>query len=438
MLQRWGQKLTRILFGVFLVFLFFPKREFLFLLDNNASGQVIPSFAWWYYFIEILIPIVLIGFLVFFKKPALKIKPKFIWTALGVSLIGIFVGSFFHTTPHFDFLVVLRIVEFWCVSYLVAVKLLPLKTVLSLLLLSISLQALLGGGQFFMQSSLGLSQIGESSLSADTLGIAKIDIGEDKYIRPVGTMTHANAWGMIMLIGIGLILFWKKEHEEEQLKISLEKARRKLGTKEWVNTLGYIMGGVFALGIILSFSRSAWAGLMLVLLALILKIKRKWFAVGASVLAVGGIILFQFPLMLQRVSNWFEAFVSRGEAFDYAWKIIAENPYGVGAGRFGLEVQQIVSDKFFAPWEIQPVHNVLLLAGAELGWFFLIMLSFFGLWQMVRAAKSGAIWFAVFLAVLISLNVDHFFWTDFSMATVLVVFLTVFELEYLEKKIKKF
>jgi hypothetical protein len=111
-----------------------------------------------------------------------------------------------------------------------------------------------------------------------------------------------------------------------------------------------------------------------------------------------------------------------------AAEMLQKNPLGVGAGRFVLEMREMMT-RVLAPWELQPVHNVYMLLGAELGVLVMIGLIAVSLLYLRTAWRRGVLAVCGFLAIIISLNVDHFLWTDFAMLMMLGVFVSVWETE---------
>jgi hypothetical protein len=431
-----GQKTTKVLWVVFLLCFLFPRRFLLTGLEDNLHGQVVVFTNWFFYWVEFLLPVVLLGFLVFFQKANLKYVPKIIWGTLFALMMVCGVGIFLHGAPHFDALFLYRLMELWAVSYLVACQLVSFRVLLSVLLVSLGLQGVLGVLQLFLQGSVGLGVIGEQSLSPDTLGIAKIDIGDTKYIRPVGTLTHANAWGAMALLAIGLLPFWSASMLGENKQVSLQKIRRKVEKNIWVGVGVVVMGLFFGACSVLSFSRGAWIGLGLIIFAILWnrKYRAKALAPLVGVMAVVGV--WQWDLIWQRVVDWKVAIFSRTEMLGYAMDLINTNPLGVGVGNFTVALEHDSSLRMFAPWELQPVHNVFLLAGAELGvlaMFVLLVGGFLLAWKSLRCSLLSLV---LLLVMLPSLLTDHFFWTDFGMMILLVIVISVREIYWRQKSVQ--
>lgn len=428
-----GQKFTRWVWGFYLVVFLFPRRFLLMSLDNNAYGQVISFLNWFFYFSEFLLPVALLGVLVFFQEAPLKNVPRRLWAFLAAMSVCLVVGLVVHRGVNFDLLMLVRMAELWAVSYLVTRQVIAPQRMFALVLAGVVVQAGMGIGQFGWQESVGLSVLGEPQLSVDTLGIAKIDLGSEKYIRPVGTLVHANAWGSAMLMGILILPIWYRKMMESSRRVNLQKARKAIEKTVWGQGVIYGIGFLLTVASFLSFSRSVWLGLgLLVLLAAWHHRKRMW-TLGFLALAGLGGVVWQWPLIAQRIADWQVAFGSRMELWDYTMRVIRENPWGIGVGKFVSSLAGGMSMRMFAPWEMQPVHSVFLLVGAQLGWLAMTAVLIYVLAMVIRARKN-AFGFVGFLAVVLVGLVDHFFWTDYAMGVLVVIFLTVWEVYVLANK----
>lgn len=428
-----GQKITKVLWVIFLVSFLFPRRFLLTTLEDNLHGQMIAFTSWFFYWSEFLLPLVLLGFLVFFQKSMLKNIPKITWGILGALTLTCVAGFFLHEAPHFDALFLLRLLELWIISYLIACQLISFRILISILLFALGIQGVIGILQLFFQNSIGLSVLGEPTLSSETLGIGKIDIGAEKYIRPVGTLTHANAWGAMSLLAFGLMPFWYENMMGYGKKFSLEKIRRKVEKKIWVGPTTGSLGIFFGACAILSFSRGAWLGLALIIFAVLWRRKYRLKFLAPVLAALGVVSIWQWELIWQRVLNWKVAIFSRTEMLGYALDLINQNIWGIGVGKFTLALENDSTLRMFAPWELQPVHNFFLLAGVELGVIAMFVLILGGIFFIWKSARCSLLSLILVLAMIPSLMTDHFFWTDFGMITLLVIVFTLREI-YWQKK----
>ncbi len=206
--------------------------------------------------------------------------------------------------------------------------------------------------QFLTGQSLGFTIFGESNLSKDVLGLARIWIGNELFLRAYGTLPHPNILGGFQLFAIVTVA---------QSYFS----RQRLFSKK-------IYGFIFALqgiGLFLSFSRTAALGLFIVILFIFLN-KR----VGIKEVRK---ILFFFLVLSALVFSlrgfWGEKFW-QGESFLLRKEMLEANlerfkssPF-IGRG-WGTGPEEIsgFSDFPFYFFEKQPVHNIFVLVLADLG-----------------------------------------------------------------------
>jgi len=152
----------------------------------------------------------------------------------------------------------------------------------SQLIISIGLfQAIIGIWQFIIQHSIGLFWLRESLISPDILGVAKIILNGEKYIRAYGLFPHPNVLGGFLLVSIILGLFYKQlfhacpGHQKcstwnnsEQLGwnilvVGVEQFGRRGGTFEYLLPIFTLLQ---IIALILTFSKSAILGLVLAII----------------------------------------------------------------------------------------------------------------------------------------------------------------------------
>ncbi len=171
------------------------------------------------------------------------------------------------------------------------------------------------------------------------------------------------------------------------------------------------------LGLWLSFSRSAWLAVALVLpitaggLAWRDPPRRRALSValaGAAVMGLAAAVLLAGQLS-SRFRPWAtpteaRSLRERGELMAVAFDLIGQRPvFGVGAGNFPLAVRDA-----YAPVLPQPVHNVPLLLAAEVGvwgaavWFWLWLAP---AWAVSRYDRQPGPWLGVLLGVWMALAI---------------------------------
>lgn len=269
------------------------------------------------------------------------------------------------------------------------------------------LQSFLAFFQFLFQKSLGLYWLGESHLGAQILGVAKLELENQKFIRAYGTFPHPNLLGAFLFLslvsGIWLILNSQKSRPI------------------------YFSGSFFILsGIFFSFSRSVWlATFLLLVLFFFLKFcqahpdegssfskNRLWLALFVFF----SLLLLTFsPFLKTRLCfscQNDQSFSWRERYTQSAQKIIFQHPLaGIGLGNFTLLLPKTDPQLISQPWEIQPVHNLFLLATAELG--LLVLIFFLGIFWLTLISfwRNQNIFSLLFLFFLFLGFFDHYFWT---------------------------
>lgn len=303
---------------------------------------------------------------------------------------------------------------FWVGKVFLSTKKILLLSARTLFLSGV-FQSLLAAFQFLSQKSIGLYFLGESHLGPQILGVAKLEIAGQKFIRAYGTFPHPNLLGAFLLLSLasGLWLFVKTT--------DLQKKCRPI----------YSIGlACILMGILFSFSRSVWLATFLFLIFFFFSkahpsvfseaqnsplLKKKLFLSILFFLFFLGLLFPLFPFLKARICldcQGDQSVSLRKEYLLVSQKIIAQNPAGgIGAGNFTLRLVQMEPSLASRPWEIQPVHNLFFLATAELG--FLATLFFLGFWLFALSSfwKTQNLFSLLFLLFLFLGFFDHYFWT---------------------------
>lgn len=267
----------------------------------------------------------------------------------------------------------------------------PVEKWIEVFVIGLGLQALIGTGQVLAQGPLGVP--GELALAPHRPGAAILTVGGRQWLRAYGLTFHPNVLGGYLAVG---------------LLVSLP-----LLVRRWMRPLWWLLG----LGLLLSFSRSAWLATGVVLPPL-----TGWLAwqrpelrrplaitLGSAALILllaTGMLADQLISRLRPAATATESrsLSERGELIGLALELVAERPLmGVGAGNFPLAVRHAgMPDR---PVNPQPVHNVLLLLASEVGllgggiWFWLWLAPGLALGERLRNAYVWpvvlvAAWFA--------------------------------------------
>ena len=286
------------------------------------------------------------------------------------------------------------------------------------ILLGGAFQSILALGQFYLQKSWGLFWLGESRLGQEILGVAKLELEQQKFIRGYGTFPHPNLLGAFLLFSLAAgIWLLRNQRREKYQSIGL-----------------FFPITLILIGLTLSFSRSAWLatalwGLLFYMPILFQKNKkfyslkkafltfatRKKFHLAILALIFCGSLFFLAPFILSRIASSFQndpSFSLRKEYASAAKELIGQKPLtGFGLGQFCFQLTQSNPMWLRQPWTIQPVHNLYLLAVVETG---IGALLFFGGVLRLSTGRfllTKEIFPALFLSFLFLGLFDHYFWT---------------------------
>jgi len=222
--------------------------------------------------------------------------------------------------------------------------------------LATGIQAIVGIIQFSIGSTLGLKLLGEITANDHTLGVAKVVINGTKLLRPVGFFPHANIFAGYLVLGVLSIIALIK-----QLDLSPTRLHKK------IETIIPIVLSLQFLGILISFSRSAWISLaiLLILSTLTCHSFRGFVKLPLIIVIIAAIL--GFPGIKSRfiVSEQASQLTIREDVNRYAIELIKENPFfGVGLRQPVYRRSQSIG---LLPHEIQPAHNSFIHLTAELG-----------------------------------------------------------------------
>lgn len=290
------------------------------------------------------------------------------------------------------FLHVLRLAMYIGVYFLMLNLEFSLFFLVEILVWSLVLQIILVSYQYFMQSSLGLYILGEPHLSLGP-GIAKYGQGGVDHIRPYGTFPHPNILGGV-LVGTFFLLRYVRSCWPSILRL------------------------IFLYGIVLTFSRSAWIGLLAGILGYLFCFRphNRSHQRMTEIFLLGVGLAVLLPFLWFRWADIFHdpAVLERFRLMQESLTMIWQNPLGVGMHGFTMALPEM-SEKMLMPWMTQPVHNLFLLVGAELGVLgAMILLFLFGYLGFRFYQSKGLTESQVFGTLLVALFVlglaDHYWW----------------------------
>ena len=294
--------------------------------------------------------------------------------------------------------------------------------------------------QFILQYSIGLFWLKESLISPEILGVAKVIIGGEKFIRSYGLFPHPNILGGFFLFSIIITILYQrmfhprsKEIVPSQYRCSTWNILR--GTRGTISCYGagveHFTGQAWnnsiiliqILALLLTFSKSAIAGLFLGLAYLYYKnVPRGTFLLRIGKYLKKIILIASITVLLLLLTKFdsrtflFRSLDERGLYLKCSTWNISDNPImGVGAGQFVLNMQNYCG-QVLEFWQFQPVHNVFLLIWSELGLVGLLLFIYFLykiLWSKIvpRGTISiGAYFKAIFVGFLFIMLFDHYLW----------------------------
>ncbi len=258
-----------------------------------------------------------------------------------------------------------------------------------------------------------------SAHEASQAGSSVLKIDSGRFLRAYGTFPHPNMLGgflaVVFVLGIAAWGVGSTPTKKEESAV----------TTAWY--VGLLL--IILLGLILTFSRAAWLGVVLGLAGIgwhALRQKESGIRntylntlviLGVAVVVFGAVLYEQiFPRFDTKTIEQEGSVSERVLSFQDAKVLITEYPIiGVGAGNFTAE---IVRDEPSRPvWSIQPVHNVFVLIWSELGFVGLSLFvcflaySMFPILQLKILHQNSEILIAL-LALVPSLFLDHWLWSS--------------------------
>jgi O-Antigen ligase len=358
------------------------------------------------------------------SRPRLQWGPAFlILPLLGLLALGV-IGLPQAVDPEYAAYGVVRLT--FVVAFYVMLVNAPLKRELIAwpLALGMAIQAAVGVPQFLLGHSLGLKWLGETTVDAGTPGVSVVMVGEQRWLRAYGLTQHPNVLGGLLMASLWVVV------------------GHYLSQRGWrrIALLGLLAVGWGTL--LITFSRAAWLGVAVggaVLGALLLfwqgtanratrPAARSTVTLAAGVLALVLLVFVAGNWRLLRprlglVSQGVEirSLDERVELNSAALTLIEMRPWlGVGLSNFSEALLRLAPSSVSVYRDYSPVHNVLLLATAELGlfggllWLLLLVSPWLALWLRRRQVRMTP-WWAGLSAALAALAVtgflDHYLWS---------------------------
>jgi O-antigen polymerase len=285
--------------------------------------------------------------------------------------------------------------------------------------------------QYLYQYDLGLQLLGESHLSTQIAGVAKLDIAGLKFLRAYGTFLHPNVLAVFLALGLVIASYFYLRADK---KLYLFNWRQSIGKNFdafitnryfYIRLVLIIAMSVLVFGLALTFSRSGWlaASLGICILAACSAGRgaRPALRLGvALVCMVVAVSIVLQPFLINRISSQnYGASLSERVVYNGIGLAVAmSNPLtGVGIGSYVLS-QSTRAFEFLGltqPWQWQPAHNLVIAIAAETG--VVGLLSFISLLVIVvirllrQQTEKSALALSLLAVLLTSAMFDHFFLT---------------------------
>jgi O-antigen ligase len=361
-----------------------------------------------FYVVEVFILLAALGL----GRPAVKRKYYELIRAGFVLLGGLFIAVAFSVSSTLSIFALLHVVAASVLFMVLLDERVDIRQAARVFVFGLVPAACLGWWHVIVGSGPASSLLGLAAKSAETLGVAVVEVGGARTLRAYGPFPHPNIFGGFLAVGLILVVWLRMQRDRRPFKDPLF----------WV-------AGLLAATLVVTFSRSAWIAASLGLVMLVFAWQR-WSAgqrkglrnTGAVIVLVG---LLTAGVFAQEVSTRVlpqtrietQSIEQRGAQMMQGREVIRERVFtGTGIGAYTAAL--VMLDPTQPAYAYQPIHNVFLLVLAEVGLFGMVFIAYF-FWRIgerVTGLVSRRKWFAVSLfAVWLALGLfDHYLWTQWS------------------------
>lgn len=360
------------------------------------------------YAVEVLILLAALGL----GRPHIKRNFQTYIEAGFVLLGGLFITVTFSISSTLSIFALLHVVVASVLFMLLLDERVDLQTVAYAFVLGLVPAACLGWWHVLVGSGPASSVLGLAAKSAETLGVAVVEIGGMRTMRAYGPFPHPNIFGGFLALGIMLVTWLRMRRQRKPLSDPL-----------------FWLAGFLSATLVVTFSRSAWLAVALAVIVVVVAWNR-WNDVQKNHLRTTGVIIVLAGILTvgvfaQEVSTRVlpetrietQSIDQRGVQITEGRDVIRERFFtGTGIGAYTAAL--IMSDPTQPAYAYQPIHNAPLLALAEIGILGVVFMGYF-FWRIaervIQVTTRQRVFAGSLLVVWLTLGMfDHYLWTQWS------------------------
>ncbi len=353
------------------------------------------------YLTDILLVLVFVMFLLYRAKQDTEGNIDIIWILVGIFEFFVFVSIFFAPEIKLAIYAYIRFLFGLALFFLVSNPLFDSQKLLISFLGGSFIEAVLGIWQFLFQASFESKWLGIARHFAWVLGDSVVETAMGRWLRAYGGLDHPNIFGGLMAVSILFLFIFIKRR----------------------SSIFCAALFVYWTAFIFSFSRAAWlgvlGGLIFYFLASILKKEHRVFIIKSilSIFVLTIILsLIYNDLFFARLNSQNRLELKSNEERIYLlqeakYLIRKHIVFGTGIGNYNIAVFKEI-DNSRPSYAYQPVHNVFLLIGVEVGVFGLIsflIFIFYLIYLLWQKHNFGAL--SILLSIFIMIMFDHWWWS---------------------------